>query len=95
MNQIKLNTLVLEVIDYNKSTYLDGDLISSNASCSVSTNDITALTALIDDQITSIRILHDNTVIYDLQNINAKITNINEYLSGDHMNITLSLIFDN
>ena len=85
MNTIKLNNLELTVEGYNKSTFFDGQTIVSNANCSVLTNNIAALHALIEEKITSIQIFHDETLIYDLQNIEAQIESINEYLNGDRM----------
>ena len=94
MNTIKFNNLVLEVESYNKNTYFQEDSITSNANCSVKISDITALNELAQDTITSIQIYHDETLIYDLQDISAKITGISEYLNGNIVSISLSLVFD-
>ena len=95
MNTIKLNEVEMQVDGYNKNTYLSGDTITSNASCSVRTNNITALNELMTTPIESIQIYHDNTLIYDLDDINARVDNINEYLNEDHMNINVNLTFLN
>lgn len=95
MNKIKFNSLEMEVLDYNKNTYLTGQTVQSSASCNVISSDMSALNALMNTTITSIEIYHDGILIYDLKDINCKISNINEYLSDNHMNVSLSLIFDN
>lgn len=94
MNVIRLNNFETEVESYSKNTYLSGANITSNASCSIITNDVTALNALMATTITSLQILHDGELIYNLQDINAKIENISEYLSNDRMNINLNLNFN-
>lgn len=94
MNTIKFNNLTLQVESYNKNTYFDGATVNSTASCSVVTSDLTALNELAEGTITTIQIYHDDTLIYDLQDINCRITNISEYLSEARMNITINLVFD-
>lgn len=96
MNKIKLNNLELEVESYNKNTYFSGDSMNSNASMSVriDEDDITDLNALAASPITTIQIHADERLIYDLQNINAKIDSINEYLNGDRMNVSVNLTFN-
>ena len=95
MNKIKFNNTEFEVESYNKSTYFNSESMSSNANCTLLTNNITGLNALAEESITSIQITHDNELIYDLQNINARIDNINEYLNGDRIGITIGLTFSN
>ena len=92
MNKIKFNDVEFEVESYSKNTYFHEEL-SSNGNCSIITDDMDALHALAEVPITSIQILHDGEVIYNLHDINAKIDNINEYLSGDRMSINVNLIF--
>jgi len=94
MNTIKFNNTSFEVESYNKNTYFTGESVSSNASCTIKTNDMTTVNALAEDPITSITITHDEEVIYTLTNINAKIDSINEYLSGDRMNVNINLTFN-
>jgi len=67
--------------------------MQSTATCQVVCNDINALYDLMHDTITSIQIRHNDELIYDSQNIQAKIDNINEYLSMDRMNINISFTF--
>lgn len=92
MNKIKFNDVEFEVESYNKNTYFHEEL-SSNGNCSIITDNMDALNALAEVPITSLQILHDGEVIYNLHDINAKIDNINEYLSGDRMSINVNLIF--
>ena len=94
MNTIKLNNLELRVESYNKSTYFNGQDIVSNANCNVVTTDIATLLALMEEEITSIQIFYDGTLIYDLQNITARIESINEYLNTDRMNININFTFN-
>ena len=95
MNTIKFNNVTIEVEGYNKNTYLNGNTITSNASCSVRTNDMTTLNELMQTPIEAIQIYHNDTLIYDLDDIDARIESINEYLNEDHMNINVNLAFLN
>ena len=93
MNIIKLNDAEFQVESYNKTTTFSGENISSSAYCQVNTDNINTLNELAADPITSIQILHDGDLIYNLQNINAKIDNINESLSMDRIFINVNLTF--
>lgn len=95
MNTIKFNNTEFELDSYNKNTYfsMDGN-INSNASCNISTSNITALNALAESSITSLQIFHNEELIYDLQNIDAHIDNINEYLNNDRMSISINMTFN-
>ena len=95
MNTIKFNDVEFVVENYNKNTYLNGETITSNANCTIRTDNMTALNALMQTKITSIQITYNETVIYDLQNISAHIDSTSEYLNTDRVNITLNLTFDN
>lgn len=95
MNIIKLNNVEFEVESYNKTTYFNGENITSNANMLINTDDITVLNNVAENPINTIQILHDNDVIYNLTNANAQIENINEYLNFDRMNINVNLRFDN
>lgn len=93
MNTIKINNLELTVESYNKNTYFNGQTIASNATCNVVTSDINALHELMEEEITSIQIFYNETLIYNLQNITARIESINEYLNTDRMNININFTF--
>lgn len=95
-----MNTIVFNgdasfgVESYNKSTNFEGENISSSGYASLITTDIDALTAVAQEPITSIQILHDGDSIYNSTNLNAKITNINEYLSDNRISVNISFIFN-
>jgi len=91
MNTIKLNTTEFEVEAFNKNTYFTGTTIMSNANCSIKLIDVSALSALIPLTITSIQIKHNNDVIYNLSDIEAKIDSTVDYLNNDHITTTINL----
>lgn len=93
MNKIKFNNAEYEVNSYNKNTYFGGESINSTANCTLVTTDVTGLNALAAGTITSLQIYHNDTLIYDLQDINAHIDSINEYLNGERIDISVSLTF--
>ena len=93
MNIIKLNNVELEVESYNKSTYFSGTTVTSNGNCAVKTSNATAINQLAADTINTIQIYHNNELVYDLQNANAKIDTINEYFTGERMNIGINFSF--
>jgi len=94
MTTIKFNNTTFEVTTYNKNTYFGGETITSNASCNIRVNDMATLNALAEEPITTIQIYYENNLIYNLQDANAKIDNIGEYLGGDHMEVNVNLTFD-
>lgn len=94
MSKIKLNNTEFEFDSYNKNTYYGGETVSSNANCSLLNVDMADLSALAETTITSIEIRNnENTLVYDLKNINAKIDSINEYYNGMTMAISVNMIF--
>lgn len=93
MNILKVNNLEMEVISYNRNTYFSAGGISSNASCAVKTLQLAALRAMAEEPITSIQIISDNKLIYDLSDINAKIDSINEYLNGNQVDVGINFSF--
>lgn len=95
MNTIKFNNTTFEVENYNRNTYFSGETVNSNGSCSLLNADIADVNELGTTIITSIQIYHDSTLIYDLQDVNVKIDNINEYLSGDRVSMSVSFTFSN
>lgn len=94
MNKIKFNNSEFELVNYNRNTYFNGDSITSNGSCSIKTDEYSNLQELGENPITSIQITHDDEIIYNLNNINARATTIGEYLEYDHMSINVELVFD-
>ena len=94
MNTIKFNNTTFEVFSYNKNTYFGGESINSNASCSIKVTDMATLNALTSTTITSLQIYYNETLIYDLQDISARIDSIGEYLNTERMEINVNLTFD-
>ena len=95
MNKIKLDQLEMEVESYNKSTYFNNDTINSSGNCAVNTSNMTALAELAKNPINTIQIYNnDDALIYDLQNANANIESISEYLNGEKMSININFIFN-
>lgn len=94
MNKIKFNNVEVTLEGYNRTTYFSDGSISSNGSCNIITDDMTELNELAQDTITSIQIYSNDTLIYDLQDIDAKINTISEYLNGDRISISISLVFN-
>jgi len=95
-----MNTIVFNgdasfgVESYNKNTTFDGATVNSSGYASLITTDIASLTAVAQETITSIQILHDGDSIYNLTNLNARITNINEYLSDNRISVNISFVFN-
>lgn len=95
-----MNTIVFNgdasfgVESYNKTTTFEGENVNSSGYASLITTDIDALTAVAQAPITSIQILHDGDSIYNSTNLNAQITNINEYLSDNRISVNISFIFN-
>ena len=94
MNIIKFNAVEFEVMSYNKNTYFNEGTITSSANCQIIVSDMSILNDLTDEAITSLQILHNGNIIYNLSDINAHIENISEYLNVDKMDISVSLRFD-
>lgn len=93
MTTVKLNNTEFVIENYNRSTYFSGETMTSNASCTVRVTDASALSALITENITFIQIKNDGNIIYTLDNINAKIDSVSEYLSGDHISTNINMLF--
>ena len=94
MNVIKFNNTEFPVTSYSKTTNFYSDSISSNAYATIQVSDMSDLMAVAETAITSIQIHHDNTLIYDLDNIDAHFDNINESLGEDQMYITVNMTFN-
>ena len=94
MAKLHLNEYDYDVTGYNKSTMMDNNVIVSTASCTLSTNNNTSLPTLMTTPITTITITNDSDEeIYKLENIEAYITHINEYLSGDQVIVNVDIVF--
>lgn len=93
MNYLKLNDFQCQLLSFNKYTNFNDSVMSGNCSCQIVTDNISGLQALGLEEITSLQIMHEDNLIYDLQNISAHMTSISEYLSNDKIDITLTLNF--
>ena len=93
MNYIKFNDLQCQVISFIKYTNFDENGMTGSCNCQVLTDNVTGLQELGLNPITSLQILHEDEVIYNLQNISAKVTSINEYLADNHIDINLTITF--
>ncbi len=96
MVKIKLNTYEYQIDGYSRTTNLTGDnTITSSAYINISNGD-TTINELLGVDISSIEIYADDVLIYDLKNVDAEITSINENLVNDKMfyNVTLTFKFN-
>lgn len=94
MNTIVFNNeATFGVESFNKNTSFEGSSMTSTGYASLNTSELDDLTEVAQGTITSIKILHDEEVIYNSTNLSAKITSINEYLSGDRMNVNININF--
>lgn len=95
MTRMTLNdTVMFPIGGYNRYTEVREGKVYSNANVNlVSADNYSALVALADETITSLKIDVDGSVIYNLTNQNGKITNINEYLNGDMMSLNMNISF--
>lgn len=98
MAKIILNNEEFNFLGYNRNTYFTGDSMSSTAYITTMSGDNlnSKLQSLAQDSIESIVIkMEDNTIIYSLDNINAKINSIDESYNGvDAVNTNLNLQFN-
>lgn len=95
MTKIILNNVEFQLEAYNRNTYFNGNTMSSNASISIGQGDIDALCTLGKTIITSLEIQINDETIYTLNNIHAKINELNEYFNGERISTNMSLTFDN
>lgn len=93
MNTIVFNNEVTcQLESFNKTTSFENDTMNSSGYAAISTTDVDALIPIAQN-ITSIKILHDNEVVYTSENLNAKISIINEYFNNDRMDTNINFIF--
>ena len=95
MNTIIFNdTVSLTVNSYNKSANFNGAEVSQSGYANVVTDSTNALYELAETGISSIKILHDETQIYESTNLVGHVTSISEYLNGDRMSIDINFSFE-
>ena len=90
MNTIKFNEFEAQVLSFSKNTSYYSNGMSGNVSCEIRTENYSALAELSTEPITSIVIKHNDDVIYNVSNIQMQLSNTNEYLTDDKINVTLS-----
>lgn len=96
MAKIILNNEEFNFLGYNRNTYFNGDTIQSNAYISAldGENLPTRLQTLAEDTITSIKIKVNDEIIYNLTNLDAKISNFDEAFNGsDAVNTNVNINF--
>lgn len=101
MNTLILNNLTetpFVLKSYNRNTTFDLNndyAMNSTAYFDIdSSADVTAVLQTIGQTgITSIEIQHDGNSIYNLTDLTARISTINEYLQEDNININVSITF--
>ena len=93
MTIIKFNNTTFEVTSFNKSTYFNGNLVSA-ATCELEGTNVDALEPFLTTPITTLQIYYNDALIYDLQNITARIDAINEVLEVNHMGISVNITFN-
>ena len=94
MNKIYLDNNEFNVTGFNRYTQLNGDQITSYADVQFAdVVDYSSLSSLVGETITSIRIKANDITIYNLDNILAKVSRINENMYNDKMNISAQIIF--
>lgn len=81
-------------MSYNKSTGLSEDTIISTAYCEFINTNGFDFEGSISEPITSIKIYHDETLIYDLSDVTGHIEAINEYFNGEKMIMNMNIRFE-
>lgn len=94
MNTIKLNNVEFEIVGYNRSTYFNGTNMTSTANCTCRNASPEVLNSLLGVEITSLQIYYNDSLIYNLQDISARLDTINEYLNTEHIDTAINLTFD-
>lgn len=86
----------LELNSYNRNTTFNDEQINSTAYITLRANSSTMeyLSSFTQTNITSIILTHDNDIVYQLNNISARITSIDEYLNNDYVQMNINFIFD-
>ena len=90
------NTLEFEFYDYSRNTYFNGESVTSDGYVNniQGANIAAELDDFADEPITSIQIKKDDEVIYNLTDIDARLTSINEGYNGDRMYTNIALHFN-
>ena len=85
----------MEISNYNRNTTFEQGSLNSVAYFTVIGDGNTAnlLQEIGGTGITSIEILNGEDSIYQLSELEAHITTINEYLDGDHITVNVNITF--
>ena len=95
MSTIYLNNNEFEINGYNRYTTLVDGKLNSYADVQFNTvDDYPTLLSLVGVELTSIRIVANETTIYNSGLVNANITRVNENLYNDKMNISAQIVFN-
>ena len=95
MTLILNGTARIPIQNYSRNIYIDNGIVhsGSNFSCT-GDNIVDALVRIAVSPITSIEILNDETSIYDLDDLNAKLTNITETVYDGTINVSAQITFN-
>ena len=91
MITIKFNEVEGTLLSFNKNTYFSEGTMSGNLNCEVENINMNALQSLGDTPITSMSIKSDDTIIYNIDVMYARLNTINEYLVDNRIRITLNI----
>ena len=94
MTKIKLNNEEFEINTFTRTTFFGDEAVKSFANFEVVSLDLEKMTALAANIITVLQIYHNNDLIYDLQNTNIHIDNVNDLLNNDTVTTTVNLTFN-
>lgn len=95
MTMILNGTVRIPIQSYNRNIYIDNGIVNSGASFSCTGDNIVgSFIQIATSPITSIEILNNETSIYDLDNLNAKLTNITETVYDGNINVSAQITFN-
>lgn len=83
----------VEISGFNRNTSFSEDNTISNAYVNA-IGGVAILQKYGIETITSIKIYNDEEVIYELDNLNAKISNIDEYLNNEQITVNANILFN-
>lgn len=95
MTMILNGSARIPIVNYNRYINIVDGQIRSNASFScVGGGIIDSLIVLAANPITSIEVQSDSATIYDLDNLDAKLTNLSENIYDGKVNVSAEIKFD-
>ena len=87
--------LETELTGYNRNRVIHPDEINDTTQCDIAFEDVEKFVEFGSTPITSLQIVKDGEIIYNLVNIHARIDVISERLQDEAMLVQLNLVFDN